>query len=322
MTICAKALAALLACVLVLPMVSMADGPAAELSKAKLPGQPDPLENVWQASGDTVVGTVNHVNITKDELLRHLWFQSAPAALDDLMKKRAVKMAADAAGIGITQNELEAKIKEDVSRTKSEDFAALLSKQQMTEGRYKGILLANMLLEEYVRKQVKIDAKDYDDWVKVRYIYIADSSYESDPGKREIVSAESRKRAEKVFMEAKTGGNFADLADQYSDSPENTMAGRKQGGALGWTTRNQMQFTRSFEETCFKLEAGCVSNPVRADFGWYLIKADALGKETHGRDGELNRLIVERKVRPLIESALDKILADAKLVNKLVPPHE
>lgn len=286
----------------------------------KWPASPDPLRQMWKAPGNTVVGTVNHVNVTKDELLQHLWFQSAPTSLEDLLKKRAVQSAADAAGIRIGERELESKINDDVKRTQSESLASLLHKKHMTEERYEGILLANTLLEEYVRKQVKIDAKDYEDWVKVRYIYIADSGYESDPRKRETISVESKKRAEMVFKEAMSGTNFADLANEYSNSPENVIAGKKQGGSLGWVTRNQMQFARSFEKACFGLKDGNVSKPVRADFGWYVIKAEAVGKDTHGEDRELNRLIVERKFRPLIESTLEKILADANLVNKLDIP--
>src|SRR5690349_8209300 len=51
------------------------------------------LEQVWEAPGTTVVGSVQGVPITKDELLRYMWVQGAPAALDDLLKKRAVKIA-------------------------------------------------------------------------------------------------------------------------------------------------------------------------------------------------------------------------------------
>ena len=260
------------------------------------------------------------MNVTKDELLRHLWFQSAPAALDDLMKKRAIKSAADAAGITIGPDKFESKIHQDIRQTKSESFDALLRKEQMTQERYKGILLVNMLLEEYVRKQVTIVAGDYDKWVKVRYIFIADPRYESDMGKREIFAQESKKKAEEILTRIKAGKDFAEVADQYSDSPENVIAGKQQGGSLGWITGDQAHFTRRFEEACFSLAAGSVSNPVRADFGWYIIKAEAVGKDTNGKDTELNQLIVERKVRPAIDSALDGILAGAKLDNKLVLP--
>lgn len=288
-----------------------------ELPRAQQQARTNRLEQIWEAPGDTVVGKVNGVNITKDELLRHLWLQSAPAALDDLMKNRAIKYAADSEGITIDPDKLESKVQTDIRRTKSKDLNDLLKNNHMTEQRYKGILLGNMLLEEYVRRQATIVGQDYDKWVKARYIFVGDSAYESDLEKRNLVAQESKKKAERILGQIKDGKDFAEAADEYSDSPENVIAGKKQGGSLGWISRGQMQFSHPFEETCFALKAGGISDPVRADFGWYLIKVEAVGKDTSGKDLELNRLIVESKVRPSIDAALDKILTGAKLENRL-----
>jgi foldase protein PrsA len=278
------------------------------------------LEQVWEAPGTTVVGSVQGVPITKDELLRYMWVQGAPAALDDLLKKRAVKIAAEAANINVGSTEIQSKIAEDVARTKSGSFEELLNNRKMPVEHYLEILLMNMRLTAYTKKTaVKLEEADYNSWVKIRYIYCADATYENDPAKRAIVSAETRKQAEKILQEIKSGADFSDLANKYSDSPENRPSGAKKGGYMGWVTHGWLQFTPALEEATFSLKTGEVSNPVRSDFGWYLVKAEATGKEVQGRDNELAELITERKVRPLIDSTRDKIWADENLENSLMP---
>jgi foldase protein PrsA len=281
------------------------------------------LEQVWDAPGTSIVGSVKGVPVTKDELLRYMWVQGAPAALDDLLKKRAVKIAAEAANINVGSTEIQSKIGEDVARTKSGSFEELLKNRKMPVEHYLEILLMNMRLTAYTKKTaVQLEEADYNSWVKIRYIYCADARYESDPAKRAIVAAETRKRAEKIRREIKSGADFSDLANKYSDSPENRASGAKRGGYMGWVTHGWLQFTPALEEASFSLKTGEVSNPVRSDFGWYLVKVEAVGKEVQGRDNELAELITERKVRPLIDATRDKIWADANLENRLMPAEE
>jgi len=61
------------------------------------------------------------------------------------------------------------------------------------------------------------------------------------------------------------GEDFEKLAKQYSFCP----SGQK-GGALGYFKRGQM--VPEFEEVAFSLEKNEVSQPVKTDFGWHLIK--------------------------------------------------
>jgi len=70
--------------------------------------------------------------------------------------------------------------------------------------------------------------------------------------------------AKKVEERLKKGEDFGKLADELSKDP-----GSK-GGDLGWFTKDRM--VPEFAEVAFKTEAGKVSDPVKTQFGWHVIK--------------------------------------------------
>lgn len=80
----------------------------------------------------------------------------------------------------------------------------------------------------------------------------------------------ARERAEALAQQLAKGGDFAALASAQSDDP----GSKGKGGDLGWIKRGQM--VEKFEEALFALEEGAVSAPVETEFGWHLIKLEAL----------------------------------------------
>jgi peptidyl-prolyl cis-trans isomerase C len=71
--------------------------------------------------------------------------------------------------------------------------------------------------------------------------------------------------AEKIAKEAQNGSSFATLARKYSQCPS-----RSKGGDLGWFESGQMVPT--FERAVKKLSNGRISDPVRTQFGYHVIK--------------------------------------------------
>ena len=96
---------------------------------------------------------------------------------------------------------------------------------------------------------------------KARHILIKTDS-KDEPAKVE----EAKKRAEKVLAEVKAGGDFAKLADQYTEDP----SGKGKGGDLGEFTRQKM--VKPFSDAAFAMKPGEVGGPVKTEFGWHIIK--------------------------------------------------
>ena len=82
--------------------------------------------------------------------------------------------------------------------------------------------------------------------------------------------ARVRGEAETTLQRIQAGEDFATLASQLSEDPVSAQ----QGGDLGFFKRGEM--VKPFEEMAFGLKPGVVSDPVRTDFGYHLIKVEEM----------------------------------------------
>lgn len=80
---------------------------------------------------------------------------------------------------------------------------------------------------------------------------------------------DARARIDDIFKMAKEGQDFAKLARKYSEGPTKTK-----GGYLGAFTRETM--VKPFADKAFSMKAGEISEPVRTQFGWHIIKVEKI----------------------------------------------
>lgn len=85
-------------------------------------------------------------------------------------------------------------------------------------------------------------------------------------------SVSAYKLADKILKEARSGGDFAALAREYSQDPGSA----RNGGDLGWFGKGAM--VKPFEDAAFRGRVGQVIGPVRTQFGLHIIKV--LGKDS------------------------------------------
>lgn len=72
-------------------------------------------------------------------------------------------------------------------------------------------------------------------------------------------------QAQELKTRIDKGEKFEDLAREYSICPSG-----QNGGDLGYFERGQM--VKEFEDAAFALPVNSVSEPVKTQFGWHLIK--------------------------------------------------
>jgi peptidyl-prolyl cis-trans isomerase D len=120
-------------------------------------------------------------------------------------------------------------------------------------------------------------------------------------GKTPAEVEEVRKKAEDVLKQAnKKGTNFEELAKRYSEDPGT----KDKGGDLGWITQGQT--VPEFERVAFSLPKGSVSDLVKTQYGFHIIKV--LDKETaHTKTFDEVRDSIRT---PLMLSKADKQAAD------------
>jgi peptidyl-prolyl cis-trans isomerase C len=147
-----------------------------------------------------------------------------------------------------------AKAAEDKKIENSEDFKKRLA---FTRNR----LLMDSLLSNEGKAATTNDAmkKVYEDASK-------QITGEQEVHARHIL-VETEDEAKAIEAELKKGADFAELAKKKSKDP-----GASDGGDLGFFTKDQM--VPEFSAVAFALEPGKISDPVKSQFGWHIIKVE------------------------------------------------
>jgi peptidyl-prolyl cis-trans isomerase C len=108
------------------------------------------------------------------------------------------------------------------------------------------------------------------------------------PGKKELTDEEASGKAQEVRAKLLAGGDFADLAKAESDDATSA----KNGGDLGTFKHGQM--IPQFDQSAFSLPIGQVSEPVKTQFGYHVIKVEEHINQTFDQA----RVDIEKKMRP------------------------
>ena len=82
------------------------------------------------------------------------------------------------------------------------------------------------------------------------------------------ILVEDEAQAKAIVARLKKGEDFAKVAGEISKDP----GSGKEGGDLGWFTKDRM--VPEFAEAAFKLKKGEISEPVKSQFGWHVIKLE------------------------------------------------
>jgi peptidyl-prolyl cis-trans isomerase C len=205
---------------------------------------------VWAQGADPVLARVNGVEIHESD----------------------VKLAEDEVGSGLPQQATEeqkrdylisyltdmllvAKAAEAKKISQDVDFAKRLA---FARNR----VLMEMMLQQEAKGAVNDAAmrKVYDDAVK-------QMGDQQEVHARHIL-VENEDEAKTILANLKKGGDFAAIAKEKSKDPGS--AG--EGGDLGFFAKDQM--VPEFSEAAFKLDKGQLSEPVKTQFGWHIIKVE------------------------------------------------
>ena len=256
---------------------------------------------------DRVAAVVNNDVITLSEVEKRA--AALKRVLDTMIDEKLVDNELRELKVSISDKEVDGavdEVKKSYNLT-DEQLQQAVAREGYTDDEYREQMRKQIgrykLISEKVRKNVKVsdadvqseydrmtrsEGEDYE--VHVRHILIAVPRSAS-----AAQVDQARRKAAAVAVEAREPGvNFADLAKKRSEGSSSS-----DGGDLGFFKRGTM--VPEFERVAFNLKTGEVSEPVRTQFGWHVLKLE-----------EIRKLGMKplAEVRPEIEDRLRKIQAE------------
>ncbi|MEF7556732.1 peptidylprolyl isomerase PrsA [Bacillus thuringiensis] len=223
------------------------------------------------SSSDKIV-TSKAGDITKEDFYEQLKQQHGKQVLNGMvMEKVLIK------NYKVEDKEVDKKY-DEMKKQYGDQFDTLLKQQGIKEETLKTGVRAQLAQEKAIEKTITDkELKDnYKPEIKASHILVKDEA-----------------TAKKVKEELGQGKSFEELAKQYSED----TGSKEKGGDLGFFGPGKM--VKEFEEAAYKLKKDEVSEPVKSQFGYHIIKVTDI-KEQKPFDevkGDIKKDLVQKKVQ-------------------------
>lgn len=262
---------------------------------------------------DKVVARINGEVITKDELYNVLVAQGGKEALDSLIADKIIDSELKKKGLEVTEKDIDTELQAMiVEYGGQESFNQALASYGYTDNNIKKNIKMNLSATKLVGADVVItdaDMKAYFDenkttfdvpeQVKATHILVADEA-----------------KAKEVKAKLTAGGDFASLAKEYSTDETN----KDQGGDLGFFSRGDM--VAEFDKVAFSLKIGEISEPVKTEFGYHIIKVaekkEAKTATYEDSKEQIKVILMAEKLPTVFDTWMQERYSEYKIENLLV----
>lgn len=214
---------------------------------------------------DQVVARVNGEEITKDQLYDNLKTQYGKDALDQLISEKIIEAELKKQNITVsdedTQKELQGMIAQYGGQ---EQFDALLANYGYSIEDFTKNIVTNLKLKKLLQSRITITEAD----MRAYFEQNKETFGVEEQVKASHILVESEAKAKEVKEKLAAGGDFAELAKEYSID----TGSAPNGGELGLFPRDTM--VKEFEDMAFSLAPGTISEPVKTKYGYHIIKVE------------------------------------------------
>lgn len=201
------------------------------------------------------------------------------------------KILADKYKDRVDTKDIDDEIKKEQKQYGGKDqFESMLKQQGMSLDDYKEQKKLAAYQKQLLADKVKVSDKELkENTKKASHILIKVKSSSSD--KEGLSDKKAKEKAEKIQKEVeKNPDKFGEIAKK--ESMDSSSA--KKDGSLGYVVKGQM--VSKFEKALFKLKEGQVSDVVKTDYGYHVIKADK-ESDFDKQKSKLKAKLIEQKVQ-------------------------
>jgi foldase protein PrsA len=258
-----------------------------------------------------VVAKVGDVEITKDEFYNALVEQNGEEALDAIISDKIIQLEIEKADIVVTEEEIREEFAKMANYYGGEEVLAQtmasynMSQEDMDE---------NIKLNLSMKKLVGSDIVVTDEEIAEFYTANAAIFNKAEQVNASHILVETEEIAKEVLGKLDAGETFEDLAKEYSSD-----GSAANGGNLGFFGRGQM--VESFDEAAFSLPIGEISEPIKSNFGYHIIKVLEKTEATEGslekNKEEIKEMVLESKIPEAFAAWYEVKLKEYEVINNL-----
>ncbi|NLM87506.1 MAG: foldase [Syntrophomonadaceae bacterium] len=226
-------------------------------------------------SQEEIVARVGSEVITKNELYNFMVQQTGQEALDNLVVKKIIELEAENQNIKVTADEIDKEVEDLAKYYGGKDaMTQTLAMYNINLDQVREDVTVNIKLEKLLSQRIKIT----DEEIQEHFQDHQEAYAVEEQIKVSHILVENEQEAQEIKTLLAEGGNFNDLARERSTDP----GSKEQGGDLGMITRGEMG--EEFDQVAFALQPGQISDPVKSEYGYHIIKVE---EKTEARPGTL-----------------------------------
>lgn len=174
-------------------------------------------------------------------------------------------------------------------------------------------LRKRLIVESFLKKKVEVESKVSDEDMLKFYEQNKDKFKSGEQIKASHILVKTEKEAKDILTQLKAGGKFEELAKKSSVDSSSAK-----GGDLGWFGKGSM--VPAFEKAALALKEGQISDVVKSDFGFHIIKLT--GKRPAGIrpfeevKEQIKGAIMPTKQQEVFQKIKDELKKTAKITIK------
>ncbi|ACB79644.1 peptidylprolyl isomerase [Methylorubrum populi] len=162
-----------------------------------------------------------------------------------------------------------------------------------------------LLLDDYLEREAKKAVTP--EAAKALYEQTVKSMKPEEEVHARHILVESEDEAKKIAARIKGGEDFAKIAAEVSKDP----GSKTEGGDLGWFTQERM--VKPFADAAFKMTPGQVSDPVKTQFGWHVLRVEEKRTKPVPTFDEMKEQIDQYLTRKAQQDTIVKLREAAKV---------